>query len=125
MSRLSKPETADRATVNKESLVSPKNNLVSPEAKNSMKDNFQKDKEKADNSKPSNESLKKEKMVTFEEDTNHTEYTVEEEEKTTESSTEETLNTGTTTSTITVQNDQIYDESEEGPIGDADMIYDV
>jgi hypothetical protein len=77
MPRYAKPETADRVTINKESIVSPSQPLVSKEAKDGMKEDYQKNKESVDNSKPIDGNLDALVTTTFEDDSNHTEYELE------------------------------------------------
>jgi len=102
--RYNKPESADRITINKQNLVSPSNPFVSDSSKDAMKENFQKEKEKSESSKPTNEILEEEISSTFEEDTNHTEYV---------SNIEETENT-----------DENVDEGNFQTFDDVDQIYD-
>lgn len=52
MARYSKPETADRSTINKQSIISPSNTFVSKDAKDTMKSNFQVNKQSVNDSKP-------------------------------------------------------------------------
>ena len=116
MSRYSRPETADRATVNTKSIVSPDNNFVSKEAKDTMKENFQTNKKSVEESKPKNVEVSSSDQTEFEysphidyayQDPNSDVYEIEEsniEENT------EIISVNSTQESGIINEDNIYDE---------------
>lgn len=76
--RMSKPDEADKTTINTKSMIDPDNDLVSDDAKDTMVSNYQAADAENKNSQPSDDSIINQVPPTqFEDDENHQEYKID------------------------------------------------